>query len=153
MTQRSLLIGFALGLVATLAMSLLMLIGTLTDVSPMPKPIPIVIMTKLIGMQTAKPLRMILGIAAHFIYGGVWAALALTFLRPLTVWKGLGLGLVLWIGMLLVVLPLIGWGAFGSDLTLRIALATLILHATYGISLGLVGQYLDERSAQPALES
>jgi hypothetical protein len=54
------------------------------------------------------------------------------------VWKGLGWGVLLWIVMDAVVLPLLGWGFFGLAITPRIAVATLVLHLVYGATLGLL---------------
>jgi hypothetical protein len=33
-------------------------------------------------------------------------------------------------------LPYLGWGAFGSTITLSIAMATLVLHLVYGVAVG-----------------
>jgi hypothetical protein len=38
--------------------------------------------------------------------------------------------------MELMVLPLLGWGVFGSAITPKIAIATLALHLVYGGTLG-----------------
>jgi hypothetical protein len=46
------------------------------------------------------------------------------------------MGLFLWLIMELVVLPLLGWGVFGSAITSKIAVATLVLHLIYGGILG-----------------
>ena len=35
-----------------------------------------------------------------------------------------------------VVLPLLGWGLFGTAITPRVAVATLLLHLVYGSVLG-----------------
>jgi len=41
-------------------------------------------------------------------------------------------GVVLWFIMQILVLPLIGWGIFGSAIDVKIAVATLVLHLVYG---------------------
>jgi len=65
---------------------------------------------------------------SHLAYGGVWGAVLSALARPLTVRKGVALGLVLWGLMQVAVLPFLGWGPFGRDRTPKIAGATLLVH-------------------------
>lgn len=53
-----------------------------------------------------------------------------------TIGNGLALGVFLWLLMQVAVLPLIGWGLFGTAVTPAIAGATLVLHLIYGGVLG-----------------
>jgi hypothetical protein len=128
------------GLVATLAMSVLMVIGFTTGITPMPKPIPGAIVGKVIkgviGAEIPQIAIMALAIVSHFTYGGFWGAVLAALARPATVWKGLGLGVFLWLIMQVAVFPFLGWGFFGVAITPRIAGATLILHLVYGFTLG-----------------
>ena len=64
------------------------------------------------------------------------AAVLAATTRPVTIWKSIGLGLFLWVLMGLFLLPALGWGFFGAAITPEIAVATLILHLIYGITLG-----------------
>lgn len=150
-------IGFRWGLVGTLAMSGLMLLGVLTGVAPMPKPIPMAMMARIFGPDTAKPLLMVLAIGAHFGYGATWAGILASATRPVTFWKGIGLGVGLWFLMQIIVLPLIGWGAFGASASPRIWFATLILHLVYGGTVGLLvdrhprAEHPRHRPLQPAV--
>ena len=142
MDGKRLAIGFGWGLVATLAMSIPMLIGFATGVSPMPKPIPAAIVGKVVGgvLGEGIPQRAIMAVAvvSHFAYGGSWGALVGALTRPVTLWKGIGLGIILWLIMQLAVLPFLGWGIFGLAITPQIAVATLVLHLVYGATLGLL---------------
>lgn len=128
--------GFVWGVVATVAMSALMLIGVSTGMSPMPKPIPLAIVARLLGDGTPQPLLMIAAVVAHLAYGGIWAGAFAKFFWPVTVWHGLGLGAFLWLLMQVLVLPFLGWGLFGAAVTPAIALATLVLHVVYGATYG-----------------
>ncbi len=132
--------GFGWGVVATLAMSVLMILGVFTGIAPMPRPIPEAIVggvvSNVLGGGVPKPLIMILAVASHFGYGGFWGAVLAILTRPVTIWKGIGLGIFLWFIMQIVVLPLLGWGFFGVAITPLIAVATLILHLIYGATLG-----------------
>ncbi len=121
-------------------MSALMILGVLTGIAPMPRPIPQAIagnvVDNLLGGEVPRPLIMILAVTSHFGYGGFWGAVLAILTRPVTIWKGIGLGIFLWFIMQIVVLPLLGWGFFGVTITPLIAVATLILHLVYGAVLG-----------------
>jgi hypothetical protein len=124
------------GVVGTFGMSILMMIGTRTGMSPMPKPIPLAIINKILGEDKPKPLRMGLALLSHFAYGGIWGIVFAYVVEDPSIWKGLILGTVLWLIMQVVVLPFLDWGMFGKKVTMKIAMATLILHLVYG---GFVG--------------
>lgn len=129
-------IGFGWGAAATVAMSLIMLLGLATGLSPMPKPIPAAIVGKVTGGGLPRPALMAIAIVLHLGYGGFWGGVLARLRRPVTLWHGVGLGVFLWLIMQVVVLPFLGWGFFGAAQTPRIAVATLVLHLVYGLTLG-----------------
>lgn len=139
--------GFEWGVVATVVMSALMLAGVSTGMSPMPKPIPLAIMAQVFGPGTPQPVLMVLAVVAHLGYGGVWAAGFATYAWPITVWKGIGFGVLLWLLMQILVLPFLGWGLFGSAVNPAIAVATLVLHVVYGATYGAL---MDRRTVAVA---
>lgn len=132
--------GFGWGVVATVGMSIPMIIGTASGVAPMPEPIPKAIVTTVLGKELPIPLIMFLAAGSHLAYGGIWTALLTQVTARITIWKGLGLGVFLWLFMQVVVLPFIGWSMFGATITPKIAAATLVLHLIYG---ALVGWLVD----------
>lgn len=142
MIGQKLILTFAIGLLATLVMTVLMLLGTLMDLSPMPNPVPAAIVGKVFGQSIPQTSRMLLGFVGHFVYGGIWAILLWHLARPVTIFKGISLGIILWMIMQLGVLPFLGWGVFGSAVTSKIAIATFLLHILYGGVLGLLGQFM-----------
>ena len=83
---------------------------------------------------------MSLGLTAHFLFGGSWAGVLWLLAKPVSASKALLLSLGLWLFMQLAVLPVLGWGRFGSRLTLSIAAATLLLHVVYGGTLAVAAQ-------------
>lgn len=136
-TQKRLITGAIWGLVATVAMSVVMLVGTATGVAPMPKPIPAALVSHTLGLSEG-PLLMLLAALAHLGYGALAGAALAGLVRRVNVWIGLGWGAVLWALMGLVWLPYLGWGLFGTAVTPKIAVATLVLHLIYGLTLGLL---------------
>jgi len=134
--------GFIYGLIATLLMTVIMLLGTVSGISPMPAPIPVVLVKTVFGAMP-KPVLMILGFIAHFIYGGVAGGIFVLFFKKSFQRNGFLWGVILWLIMQIIFLPILGWGLFGSALTPKIAVATLILHLIYG---GTLGYYLAKRN-------
>lgn len=129
--------GLIFGLIATAAMTILMLIGKVTGMSPIPEPIPIAIMKHILG-DIAKPILMISGMMSHLIYGSIAGAVFYSLIKNRgTIYWSMGFGILLWLMMQLIVLPFLGWGVFGSSVTPKIAMATLVLHLVYGVILGL----------------
>lgn len=128
--------GVLFGLLGTLIMSLIMLFGMGTGISPIPEPIPAAIAKAILG-DAAKPLIMVFAIITHFGYGAFWGAILFNWMKNNgNIWHGIGWGVMLWLIMELIVLPLLGWGVFGSSITPKIAVATLLLHLIYGATLG-----------------
>lgn len=92
----------------------------------------------------------------HFAYGIFWSyVLVYTFEEDVSITKALVLSVILWIFMMIVYSPLIGWGIFGFgyahylesdhplflENTLSYLTITLLLHLIYGWVLG----YLNSR--------
>ena len=127
---------FVWGVVATIAMSIPMMIGMATGVAPMPEPIPKALVSLVFGAGLPAPLLMALSAGSHLGYGGVFGALLARLYPEAGIWEGLGLGVLLWLVMEIVVLPVLGWGFFGAAITPKIAVATLVLHLIYGAALG-----------------
>ncbi len=132
------------GVAATVVMSVPMIIGMVTGAAPMPEPIPKAIVTSILGEGLPVPLIMLLAAGSHLVYGGIWAGVLTQVTSRVTIWKGLALGVFLWLVMQLAVLPFIGWGLFGAGVTPKIAVATLVLHLIYG---GMVGWLVDGRTS------
>lgn len=91
----------------------------------------------------------------HFCYGTFWSfVLVYTFEDDVTIGKAVILSIILWLFMMLVYSPIIGWGLFGfgyfrflpSDHPLYLKsgisymIITLFLHLIYGLILGYLNQ-------------
>lgn len=149
-TQHRLREGFGYGVVATIAMSVLMLLAVVSEMSPMPQPIPKAVVAQLFGSGIPKPMLMALAVGLHLGYGGLFGAILARVARPVTIGKGLALGVGLWVLMQVTFLPFLGWGLFGTAITPKIAVATLVLHLVYG---GVLGWALDRNTSSTSGES
>jgi len=136
------------GFFAALLMFALMYVGiNVTGLAPFQIPPSAALYVQVLGLNvyTAE----ILGLITHFLYGIFWSIVLLAiFWDRTSVGKGVGLSLGLWLLMMLVHSPIIGWGffGFGAEATDVLALgsaskyilATLILHLIYGVIIGWI---------------
>jgi hypothetical protein len=125
--------GLGAGLVATVALAIVLVVKQ--AIGLMPQVDLVSILARAIGFQS-----LAVGWTAHFFVGVVlWG--------PLFVWadrkmffahwiNGLLFASVVWLGVMLVIMPLAGEGAFGLKLGIVTPTLALFLHWFYGIVLG-----------------
>lgn len=145
--------GLFAGLVATGAVSALMLVNARFGVVTQPDTIRILgeISGTYLGLgsgpATGWMLHVLIGtllwgtlfalLAARLPFGGFWA-------------KGLVFGVLAWLLMMLVVMPLGGAGWFALNVGVGAAITQLVLHLAYGLGLGLVYGWLPHRDIEGA---
>lgn len=131
--------GVFAGFVATIALSILMMLKTMMGM--MPQMNAIKMLSSMAHGFVGAPLTPVVGWLLHFFIGGVlWGLLfALLFERipgQTAALKGLVFGTAAWLLMMIMVMPLAGAGFFGLNLGPGAAIATLVLHWAYGAVLG-----------------
>jgi len=146
MIQR-LLKAMFVGCTASLVMLVLVLLAIQNGIAPFNLPPAAAFLAKLQVDRAPYPLLL------HFGYGAFWSVFFILLFRETTsVAKGLGLGVALWLLMMLVVSPLLGWGLFGMASTSGLSpqaplyhaagigfiVSTLVAHLVYG---GIVGWF------------
>ncbi|TAM79871.1 MAG: hypothetical protein EPN47_18285 [Acidobacteria bacterium] len=120
-------------------MAVVMILGRVTGMAPMPAPIPVAIIGKIFGAGLPKPFLMLMAVISHLAYGGFWGWVLWRVTKRVTLWNALALGGIMWLIMQIIVLPFLGWGVFGVAITPKIAVATFVLHMIYGGTLGWLG--------------
>ena len=146
MTGNNYLKAGAVGLLGSLIMFILMQIGLRTGMAPFNVPPSAAFLVKL-GLP-AKPLALIV----HFLYGAFWSIVLVTIFKgAVSMGKSIFLALILWLVMMLIISPIVGWGVFGfgnaheefaKNAPLYLApgpkylMVTLVLHLVYGLTLG-----------------
>lgn len=122
-----------IGALAGLVMFIIINFGIRSGVAPFGLP-PSAAFLESIGIQP-----MPLGPIVHFVYAIFWSiVLVAIFQQRTNITKGLGLALILWLIMMVIYSPIIGWGIFGANLGNpgMYVIATLVLHAIYGLIVG-----------------
>jgi hypothetical protein len=126
--------GLISGLVATIALSIIMVVKTKMGVMPELNAIKM-----LAGMMGSS---LIMGWVAHFIIGiFVWGILFALLVNKLP--GGVMISAILfsigaWLIMMLGPMPMTGEGLFGLKLGMMVPVATLMLHIIWGVVLGFV---------------
>ncbi len=130
--------GIGWGIVATISMSTFHLLAKWLGLFPVWPPTPAAVVKRILGSGMPHPLLIVLAVGFHLVYGGFWGGALWAIARRITLWKGIGLGVFLWLIMQLAVFPFLGWGVFASGLNSKIAAAALVEHLVFGTVLGLL---------------
>lgn len=143
----------AAGFVGTLAMSLLMIIKKLAGVMPQIDPLGMV--TQMAHQKIGLPEAAWVGWGMHFMIGSVIYAVPFAFVYDLLpgrcLLKGVSYGGILWLGMMLVAMPMAGQGLFGLALGPPAPVMTLVLHLVYGVTIAAVfGKLVGCKACKPA---
>ncbi|MDT8409899.1 MAG: hypothetical protein RQ741_09905 [Wenzhouxiangellaceae bacterium] len=126
--------GIIAGLVATIVLSILMMLKGMMGV--MPELNVVAMLASKMGGSA------MMGWVAHFVIGAVLYGLAYANLRGMLpggsdAVKGIVLGIVGWLVMMVVIMPMMGAGMFAMNMGMMAAVATLMLHIIFGLVLGL----------------
>lgn len=126
--------GIIAGLVATIVLSILMFLKGMMGVMPE---------LNVIAMLASKMGgNMMMGWVAHFVIGAIVYGLAFANLNGVlpggsNLVKGMVLGIIGWLVMMVAIMPMMGAGMFAMNMGMMAAVATLMLHIIFGLVLGL----------------
>ena len=127
--------GFIAGFIATVVLSVLMVMKGMMGVMP-----ELDVAAMLAGMIGAP---VLVGWIAHFVigtvaWGGGFAVLYDHIPGSSTIQKGIVFGIADWLGMMILIMPMAGAGLFGLGLGMMAPVMTLVLHIIFGAVLGAV---------------
>jgi hypothetical protein len=105
--------------------------------------IPEVHIARTLSAMLGSPGQALPGWIAFFVLGSVVFGIAFAVLAPRipirsNLIKGMLFGFVIWLGLMLVFMPLAGAGVFGMNRSTIVPLATLVLTLVYGSVLAAV---------------
>jgi hypothetical protein len=93
-------------------------------------------------------------IVGTFLWGPIFAGFETTLSETRPRWqKGLLFGLISWVLMMLIFMPVIGYGPFGYHKGFLEPVGMLVLNLIYGLVLGVVFELLDRKFPTKALVS
>lgn len=133
--------GMYAGFIATIALSVIMVIKALMGM--LPKMNAIKMLAGMAHGYLGLPMTPAIGWVLHFLIGSVIWGLFFALLyhrlpgRAAAV-KGIAFGTFAWFLMMVIVMPMTGAGLFGLHIGIGAPVATLVLHWIYGAVLGAV---------------
>jgi hypothetical protein len=132
LTAKDLLKAVGVGVATAVLLSAVMVPAMRLGVSPLPKPLGLAFAETVLG----RPLPLPVGLLFHVAYVTVWSvAFVAVFRDRLSLRRALLLGAVLWLAVLVVFFPLVGWGVFGLGVGPKLIVASLVPHLLFGIVL------------------
>lgn len=130
---RAIGIGIAVSLLTAIAM-----VGLLkTGVSPFPKPPSLAFAETLLG----RTLPMPVGLLFHTVYVTFWSVMFVRYFPRKTLPTALGLAAVLWVVILVVFFPVVGWGLAGLAIGPQLIPASALPHLLFGLLLWGLDRY------------
>jgi uncharacterized membrane protein YagU involved in acid resistance len=134
--------GIAAGFIATVVLSVMMLMKT--SMGLMPELDPIAMITAMAGASSPA-----VGWIGHFVIGSIFWGAGFAIVSPYLPGpyplRGAVFAIGAWLMMMLVVMPMAGAGSFGLGLGMMAPVATLVLHVVFGLVLGGIYGFLGAR--------
>ncbi len=120
------------GVAAAVLLSAVMVPAFQLGVSPLPKPLGLAFAETLLGRTLPLPV----GLLVHIVYVTFWAVIYVVVFRARrTLVSALLLGLVLWLIVLIVFFPVVGWGFLGLSVGPKLIVASLVPHLLFAVFL------------------
>jgi hypothetical protein len=127
--------GFVAGFIATIVLSVMMVVKTMMGIMP---ELDVIKMTSTMMGQPDNPT---VGWMVHFVigtlvYGGAIALTAGIIAGNVT--RGIVIGIAGWLLMMVMIMPMAGAGIFGMNMGIMAPVMTFMLHLIFGVVLGWV---------------
>lgn len=120
------------GIVTAILLSAVMVPALKLGISPLPKPLGLAFAETILGRALPLPI----GLLFHVAYVTFWSvAFIVLFRNNLRFQNALRLGLALWILVLLVFFPVVGWGFLGLGVSPKLIVASLVPHLLFAVFL------------------
>lgn len=132
LSMNELLKAAGIGVVIAVLLSAIMVPALRLGISPLPRPVALAFAETVL----ARPLPLPVGLLFHLVYVTFWSVAFVALFRDrLTFGNTLLLGLILWIGALVVFFPVIGWGFLGLAVGPQLIVAALVPHLLFSVFL------------------
>jgi len=126
-----------LGIATSVILSLIMVPAFKAGLSPFPKPVALAFAQTLFGKV---PLPV--GILFHILYVTFWSVIYIIMFRHRTFPNALFLAFILWIIVLIIFFPVIGWGFLGLGISPKLIIASAVPHLLFAVILWGLGKWI-----------
>ncbi len=149
LTPKEWLKALGVGITTAILLSVVMVPALKLGISPLPKPLGLAFAETVLGRALPLPV----GLLFHVAYVTFWSvAFVVLFRNSLSFGKALLLALVLWIGVLVVFFPVVGWGFLGLGISPKLIVASLVPHLLFAAFLwGLCRRLFGRKRSQKTL--
>ncbi|MSU91257.1 hypothetical protein GE300_16875 [Rhodobacteraceae bacterium 2CG4] len=122
---------FGIGIAVSILTAAIMLAAIAAGMSPFPKPPSLAFAETILGRSLPLPV----GLLFHTAYVTFWSMVFVGFFPRRDLKTAIYLAGVLWIILLVVFFPLVGWGFAGLSVSPQLIPASLVPHLAFGILL------------------
>jgi hypothetical protein len=136
------------GIATAVILSLVMVPAFKMGISPLPKPLGLAFAQVLFG-----DVPLPVGLLFHVAYVTFWSVVYLAFFERRTFLNALWLALGLWLGVLVIFFPIVGWGFFGLAVSPKLIVASLVPHVLFAAVLWYLSSWAFPASAQSYRQS
>lgn len=122
----------AVGVVTAILLSAVMVPLLRFGISPLPRPLGLAFAETVLS----RPLPLPVGLLFHVVYVTFWSVAYVALFRDrLTFLNALWLGLALWVLVLIIFFPVVGWGFLGLAVGPQLIVASLVPHVLFALFL------------------
>lgn len=136
---RAISIGIGVSVLTAIIMVALLKAG----VSPFPKPPSLAFAETLLG----RTLPMPVGLLFHTVYVTFWSVIFVRYFPRKNILTALGLAAVLWLVVLAVFFPIVGWGFAGLAISPKLIVASAVPHILFGLLLWGLDRYFGQNTS------
>lgn len=136
--SRSWLRSIGIGIGVSFLTALIMVPMLKSGISPFPEPLGLAFAETVLG----RPLPLPVGLLFHTAYVTFWSAVFVRYFPQQNFLYALLLALALWIVVLLIFFPVVGWGFAGLNVGPKLIPASLLPHLLFGVFLWGLHKYL-----------
>lgn len=132
LTPKELLKAVGVGVATAVLLSAVMVPAFKLGISPLPKPLGLAFAETLLGA----PLPLPVGLLFHVVYVTAWTIVYVALFRDRLIFRNaLLLGFILWVVVLVVFFPVVGWGFLGLGIGPKLIVASLVPHVLFAVFL------------------
>lgn len=131
------LTAIGIGIGVSILTAVVMVVLARAGVSPFPKPPSLAFAETALGQTLPLPV----GLLFHTVYVTFWSVVFVQFFPRKTISTALGLAAVLWLVILAVFFPVVGWGFAGLAVSPKLMVAAILPHVLFGVFLWGLDRY------------
>lgn len=143
---RSWLRATGIGITVAVATAIVMLALTSTGLSPFPTPPSLAFAETLLGRSAPLPV----GLLFHAAYVTLWSVVFVRYFPRRDVMTAFALAGALWLVILVVFFPVVGWGLAGLSVSPKLIPASFVPHFLFGLFLWALETYLPRSVSKPS---